>query len=50
MTVSKGKDLALGNGDQETYWHWEEELSLVTPFSSVWVWITVIAKYPPHSF
>lgn len=35
MTVSNGKDLALGNGNQKTYWHWLEELSLVTPFSSV---------------
>lgn len=33
MIVSKGKDLALGNGNQKAYWHWLEELSLVTPFS-----------------
>lgn len=31
--MSKGKDLALGNGNQKTYWHRLEELNLVTPFS-----------------
>lgn len=52
ITVNKGKDLALWNGTRKhTGIDWRNIAGsfLFLLFGSVWVWNTVVAKYP-HSF